>query len=282
VRRVRFGPGVRSRAPREEIVIGLLACDLHRHMRTFSTLGLAAAMGLLGCSTTEDTVGPVDDGDRCIVACDADEGAGDTEPEVDDGSTGSASGDPSTGEGDPTDATEGDASSSGGDEPPGASFGWGSAFDDVQQMLDYLNEQRQGYLPHDRWRGLPWTGQSHQMVTWPVAFAWDDELAVLAQLEADALASGAPPEGSPATADTLNMPPLYVRGVNSDHYVVLGPELPNSWGVSNNSTLGREHGSARQALYYHDPGGAGPVLAHVGIGASDAGDGSTWWVLVFE
>lgn len=200
--------------------------------------------------------------------------------------TGTGSGEPSGGSGGSTGVGTGAASSDAGasssetGEPVGPSFGSGSAFDDVMQMFEYLNEQRQGYLPHDRWRGLPWTGSQHQVETWPVMFTWDDDLADTAQLEADALAAGAAPDGEPAT-DGLT-PPLYVRGVDTAHYVVLGPEEPNSWGMSNMSSLGREHGSARMALYYHDPGGEGPVLQRVGIGASDAGDGSTWWVLVFE
>ena len=38
----------------------------------------------------------------------------------------------------------------------------------------------------------------------------------------------------------------------------------------------------RMAAYYHDFGGSGPVLDKIGVGASDMGDGSTAWVLVFN
>jgi hypothetical protein len=246
-------------------------------MLTVRRLVLLVAVCSCGGTSSEDA-GPADA--PCIAPCESDVGTSYEPDGTESDSTGFASVGGSTGSS--SNADEGDDGSSSGDGPNGATFGSGSAFDDVLQMLDYLNEQRHGYLPHDRWRGLPWTGESHQIVTWPVEFVWDDALALEAQLEADALAAGDSPQGSPHTADTLHIPPLYVRGVSTERYVVLGPELPDSWGMSNMSTLGREHGSARQALYYHDPGGAGPVLERVGIGASDAGDGSTWWVLTFE
>lgn len=237
---------------------------------------LVLGVGASACRATESDDTVVETGDASASS--------ESETSSTDAATGSSSGDPSSGStssaSNATETMDLEGSSSTGGPSPGASFGSGSAFDDVMQMFEYLNEQREGYLPHSRWRGLPWTGSQHEMVTWPVVFSWDDALAAEAQLEADSLAAGTNPEGSPAT-DGLT-PPLYVRGVDTAHYVVLGPEHPDSWGMSNQSSLGREHGSARMALYYHDPGGAGPVLERVGIGASDAGDGSTWWVLVFE
>ena len=77
-------------------------------------------------------------------------------------------------------------------------------------------------------------------------------------------------------------PPIWIEGVDTGHYVVSGEEKSDSWGVENQSSMSHHHGSARLAIFYQDPGGAGPVLTQLGIGAADGGGGDTWWVLIFE
>lgn len=209
------------------------------------------------------------------ASTDSDSGS-ETPPQDDSGGPGpTTDGSSSSGAGDTTHATDGTTGA-----PGGPSFGSGSAFSDVMQMFDYVNVNREGYLAHERWRGPPWTGSGHQTFTWPTTFAWDDDLAVQAQAEADAIAAGGEFHGLPAT-DGL-VPPIYVDGVDTAHSMVSGYEHAGTWEVENESSLSYHHGSARQAIYYHDPGGAGPVLTRLGIGAADAGAGDTIWVLVWE
>lgn len=248
--------------------------------RRLHTVVLASLVWLGGCGDARDDG---TDDDTGIGPGGSSEGG----PTTATASTTATSADPGS-----EDATSDALESSGDDAPVGSSsegstgeatgptFGDGSAFSDVLQMFAYVNEQRQGYLSHERWRGLPWTGSGHTMHTWPVTFEWDDGLAAMAQAEADALAAGAAPQGSPAT-DGLT-PPIYVAGVDTAHSMVSGREDANSWEVPNTSSLSKEHGSARMAIFYHDPGGQGPVLTRLGIGAADAGDGGTWWTFVWE
>jgi len=208
-----------------------------------------------------------------------DDGSGETAESS--GSASDESGAPGTSQDASTSTgTDADASSSSTGDEGGPSFGSGSAFDDVTQMFAYINEQREGYLSHERWRGMPWTGSGHSTMTWPTTFVWDDALATQAQAEADAIAAGAAFTGSPATDGVT--PAIYVSGVDSSHYSVAGLELSQSWGVESQSSLSHHHGSARMAIYYHDPGGEGPVLTRLGIGAADAGAGDTAWVFVWE
>ncbi len=208
-----------------------------------------------------------------------DDGSGETSESS--GAASEESGAPATSQdGSASTGPDADASSSSTGDESGPSFGSGSAFADVMQMFAYINEQREGYLSHERWRGLPWTGSGHMTMTWPTTFVWDDALAMQAQAEADAIAAGAAFTGSPATDGVT--PPIYVAGVDSAHYSVSGYELSQSWDVENESSLSHHHGSARQAIYYHDPGGEGPVLTRLGIGAADAGAGDTAWVFVWE
>jgi hypothetical protein len=208
---------------------------------------------------------------------DADEtGAGDDDG-ADAPETSASAGSSSSGGGE----DDGDASeSTGADGDAGPSFGSGSAFDDVMDMFAYVNETRESYLTHERWRGLPWSGSGHATTTWPTTFAWDDGLAAQAQAEADAIAGGAAFVGSPASDGWI--PAIYVQGVSTAHYAVAGVEASQTWGVENQSALSHHHGSARMAIYYQDPGGEGPVLTRLGIGAADAGGGDTIWVFVWE
>jgi hypothetical protein len=216
-----------------------------------STLALAALLALAGCPS-EDSEDPQDD----------DSGGSDDD-----------------------DATAGDDDDdvSGDDDDAAAesSFGSGSNFDSVDGMLAYVNEQRAGYWSHERWKGWPFFGgEYHTNYTWPDAFIWDGGLAAQAQAEADRVASGGAPTGD-ETDGNPGVAHLFIDGLYGAPYMVGGPEEANIW-ESQESALGRENGFMRMAVYYHDYGGDGPVLTKIGIGASDAGGGDTWWVMVFE
>ena len=42
------------------------------------------------------------------------------------------------------------------------------------------------------------------------------------------------------------------------------------------------NGTARMGMFYHDPGGSGPVLSKIGCGGAQSPGGSSWWwVIVF-
>ncbi len=173
------------------------------------------------------------------------------------------------------------ASTSGGSTSGGAggaSFG-DSAFGSVQEMFDYMNGERQSYEPHDRYRGFPFGGEYHMTVTWPMVMQWSDEAAALAQAEADAVAQGAGPTGQMTFANP-GADPLFVDGVNTANYMVSGPERPGNF-ETDTCTLCNSNPFMRMAVFYQDPGGQGPVLTKVGIGAADMGNGNTWWVFRF-
>ncbi len=178
------------------------------------------------------------------------------------------------GESDDTDDTD-DAQ-----QDPAASFGSGSAFDAVADMLDYQNELRQSYEPHERWRGFPFAdGEYHTNVTWPMSMAWSAEAAALAQAEADAVAGGAAPQGDETMANP-GQEPLHISGLNTDAYMVSGPEVAGVFDTEGCSVC-NTNPMMRMGVIYHDPGGEGPVLQSMGIGAADLGNGDTWWVFRF-
>jgi len=163
----------------------------------------------------------------------------------------------------------------------GATFGSGSNFTSVTDFFDYVNGQRDNYAPHDRWAGFPFTtGYYHTNVTWPLAMTWSDTAAAAAQAEADAVAGGASPSGEETFANPGQLP-IYIAGLNTGDYMVGGRERPGSF-TTETCTLCNANGFMRMGVFYHDPGGDGPVLTRLGIGASDMGNGDTWWVMRFE
>lgn len=190
------------------------------------------------------------------------------------GTSGGMAGSSGTGTGAGASSSSGATTGAGG----GPSFGQ-SNFGSVTEMFDYVNMERQGYAPHDRYRGFPFQGEYHQMTTWPLVLEWDDAAAELAQAEADAVAGGAAPSGQPTFANP-GVEPIYVSGVNTDTYMVSGVERPGLF-ETETCTLCNSNPFMRMAVYYHDPGGAGPVLTRIGIGAADMGNGNTWWVFRF-
>ena len=169
------------------------------------------------------------------------------------------------------------------DGTPGEpSFGSGSSFGSVEEMLDYLNEQRQAYDFHDRYKGFPFGGgQYHQSYTWPLTFDWDDGVAAAAQTEADAVAGSGTPSGQETVASGPGGETLFLDGLNSPHYMVSAKERAGAFDTQE-CALCNANPIMRMAVYYHDPGWDGPVLDTIGIGAADAGGGDTWWVMIFE
>jgi hypothetical protein len=228
----------------------------------------------LACAAGQDT-GPNDDGD--------DDGA-----EV--GGTGGDGG--SSG----TLASTGGASSSGpgstssgagasGDGPMG-NYGPNDAppFKTGAELCAYVNEERLGYSSHERYRGLPWSGEYHQEVTWPMQLAVDTALSKEAAAVAGALASGQSPEGAPFSdgAPALHQY-LYVSGVSTASYTVSTLEAAGDWttDIAGNLTAGitANNGTARMALFYQDSGSGGPALGRVGCGGAATPSGERWWVV---
>jgi hypothetical protein len=172
-------------------------------------------------------------------------------------------------------AGAGDSGGSGG-----ATFGSGSNFSSVKEYFKYVNDKRNSYASHTRWKGFPFSGGSyHKNVTWPYTMTWSAAAAAAAQKEADAVAGGATPSGK-ATMNNPGQLPIYVSGLNTVDYMVGGKERSGSFTTST-CTLCNSNPFMRMAVFYHDPGGDGPVLKSLGIGAADLGDGSTWWVMRF-
>lgn len=161
-----------------------------------------------------------------------------------------------------------------------ATFGSGSNFSSVQGYFNYVNDKRKSYASHTRWSGFPFSGgKYHSNVTWPYTMQWSDAAAAAAQVEADAVAGGASPGGKQTLANPGQLP-IYVDGLNTASYMVGGKERPGSF-ITSTCTLCNSNTFMRMAVFYHDPGGAGPVLTRIGIGAADLGNGETWWVIRF-
>jgi hypothetical protein len=108
---------------------------------------------------------------------------------------------------------------------------------------------------------------------------WSDKAAKAAQIEADAVAGGASPSGKKTFANPGQLP-IYINGINTASYMVGGKERPGTF-TTTACTLCNSNPFMRMGVFYHDPGGAGPVLKSLGIGAADMGGGDTWWVMRF-
>jgi hypothetical protein len=162
----------------------------------------------------------------------------------------------------------------------GASLGSGSHFGSVTEFFDYLNSKRESYANHKRYSGFPFSGgYYHSNETWPIKMQWSETAAVSAQSEADAVAKGSTPSGKQTFANPGQLP-IAIHGINSTGYMVGGKERPGSF-PTETCTLCNSNPFMRMAVFYHDPGGEGPVLTKVGIGAADLGNGHTWWVMRF-
>jgi hypothetical protein len=158
-------------------------------------------------------------------------------------------------------------------------------FTNAEELCAFVNSERVSYQAHERFRGLPWSGEYHSQVTWPLELTVDPGLMDAADEEAAALASGKNPDGSPFSDGAP--PPhqyLFVAGVSSSAYTISTEELAGDWTADlvGNITAGitPNNGTARMALFYQDPGGAGPVLSRIGCGGAATPEGHRWWVVM--
>ncbi|TET35863.1 MAG: hypothetical protein E3J72_10185 [Planctomycetota bacterium] len=140
-------------------------------------------------------------------------------------------------------------------------------------MHQTFNGWRQSYMSHDRYKGWPWQGSYHTTVTWPSSFKWDDGLAAEAQAEAERLLAGGECKGEGISG-------MAIDGQNTSKYMIAAVE-PDAKGSKEAVSSSKDHGSARMAIHYFDPGGDGPVLTRTGIGAAAIDNGNTWWVYIY-
>jgi hypothetical protein len=169
-----------------------------------------------------------------------------------------------------------------------------SHFTTVAEFMEFINTQRRnyggegGYGRHDRYKGIPWEGTYHTDTTFPNAFPWDDALASRAQEEACRLADGGAVQGVRVNGQSPEQRPFWIHGINTADWMISCQEFAGDWDdisppfvTDKRFGLHQSNGSSRLGLHYHDFGGDGPAINLVGAGASDAGDGTTWWVLQF-
>ncbi|TET32665.1 MAG: hypothetical protein E3J72_19040 [Planctomycetota bacterium] len=158
----------------------------------------------------------------------------------------------------------------------------------MQDLFNYVNEERGSYSNHDPYKGIPWKGSYHNNRTFPLSFSWDDALAGSAQAEAESLAAGGSPQGTRVNGqDSSQQKPFWVSGINTGNWMISCKEDPGDW--DNYKTMSSDkkfalhssNGSARLGLHYHDFGGDGPRISRLGVGGAADGSGSTWWVLQF-
>jgi hypothetical protein len=201
----------------------------------------------------------------------------------------------SDGEPDPTGDPDGGgpspdagASDEGGDGQPDISPC--SNFAEVGELFDWINEQRGAYagegpyLPHSRYKGIPWQGEGHEIYTFATRFSWDDALAGSALEEAQRLADGGVPAGVQVAGQNGQNRDFWVDGLNTKDWRITAPEYPGDWeGTYAPSALHISNGSVRMGLYYHDFGGDGPAITRLGMAAviADPNACALWWVLQF-
>jgi hypothetical protein len=191
------------------------------------------------------------------------------------GSTSSASGSGAGGA-----STSGASSGSGG----GGTAGPGETpyFNTPAELCDYVNQSRMTSSMHQRYRGEPWKGVYHDVFDWPLIFTIDPALNASAQAEADSVAAGASPKGTPHTDGILHQA-IYVIGWETASYMITSQQFTGDWDPADfKAGLINANGTARMAIYYHDSGGVqyGPTIHKVGCGgAFSPKDGTTWWVV---
>jgi len=176
-----------------------------------------------------------------------------------------------------------------GDAPPpdaaGPTLADCSNFASVDEQVAFINDNRLGYEPHDRWRGIPWQGEYHTNATFAVQFAVSSELAAQANIEAARLIAGGLPAGVNVPGQNGENRELWIDGLNTAAWRISAFEYPGDWTVPmwghEKAALHPSNGSARMALFYHDFGGAGPAIKQFGVGAAIAADCRVAWVLQF-
>lgn len=259
-----------------------------------SFIAILSGLSCLACAGLACNGGGSDDSSSPGTSATATETSGDT---------GSSSGSTSTGSGATTPSTAGsgvDSTTSGTSGEPtttaatsattggGLTLGDCSMYADVDAFHAHINTQRQSYIPHDRYKGLPWKGEYHTMATFAAQFTFDDGLAASAQAEAEALVAGANPQGSMEIGGNgiCTSDPMWIDALNTADWRISLFENAGSWVKPSESCpapfpLIPENPDARMALFYHDFGGDGPAIGRVGIGAAFDDDCNVWWVLQF-
>jgi hypothetical protein len=160
---------------------------------------------------------------------------------------------------------------------------------DVQAFFEELNMRRGQYGGeppygwHDRYKGIPWQGESHNNVTFPVRFTWDDDLAARALEEAQRLADGGQPAGTVVDGQNGCCRDFWIDGLNTADWRLTAAEYPGDYDDPYNSTaaINPSNGSARMGFFYHDFGGDGPAISRMGIGAVPTATCEVWWVMQF-
>ncbi len=191
--------------------------------------------------------------------------------------------------GDPIDpgADGAPAGPDGGSEQPdataGPALGDCSHFATVADHVAFLNQSRIDYEPHERYRGLPWQGEYHTTITFPMTFTWSDALAASAQAEASRVAAGGAPAGTFVAGQNGENRDMHIDGLGTAAWRITADELPGDWeiqgwGGHEYAALHPSNGSARMGFFYHDFGG-GPVIATMGVAAAVTPACRVVWVL---
>src|SRR5262245_15913098 len=121
--------------------------------------GVAALIGValssLACASSESLPGDESSGS-------GGSGAGGT------GSTASSNGFAGSGDDASVGSTGSSQASSGSGGGPLGTYGPNDMppFTSGAELCAYVNEEREGYAAHERYRGPPWSGEYHQEVTW--------------------------------------------------------------------------------------------------------------------
>jgi hypothetical protein len=157
-------------------------------------------------------------------------------------------------------------------------------------MFNWINMSRQQYVQHNPYDGYPWQGTSVTTMTWSIQMSWDAGLAQQAQSEANALASGAQPSGSPVNyANCFGAvgEQMWLTGLSSPTYKLSAKSDGNNVGPPSNPNdpckwHEWQNGSFRMGVAYQTGSGSFNQKSKLGVGCADAGNNVTWWVLLFE
>jgi hypothetical protein len=168
--------------------------------------------------------------------------------------------------------------------------GGGTGFTSPMDMFDYVNQTRDQYKVHTPYDGYPFEGVNADAMTWALILAWDEGLAGEAQIEAEKIAAGAPPEGKEYPFANEPGETFWAAGLETDRYKITGlsdantppgkdafgnPKPPNKWQDTSN-------GFYRLAVAYQTGTGEFNQKTKLGVGAADDGATKTWWVLLFS
>jgi hypothetical protein len=242
--------------------------------RTKATLAGACSVTLLGCSAGDGSGGPGDD-DASTEPPGIDSSVG-YSSDASDGGGADAARDAQAQDTAPHDSAP-DAQAFAGETTP---------FSNADDLCTWLNQQRDGYSNHGRWSGMPISGHDTTNTTWPYHFTIDPAAAAQAQAEADRLAQGGAPAGQAIAVNFMKT--LWFDGEYTAALTISSMDVPGDWVPAPlsgdvSAGLSTQNISARQGIYYQDPGGDGPVLTRVGCGASISASGQArYWVIAIR